>query len=110
MSSIQAEVYFRGPVPSRARLMRTVLNDLRRMNILRQSDEILVDDFRVKQFANVIYDFHRTSALERINAFLNECGVFVCGRYGFWDYSLVPEVITKARKTVDAALEFLKAE
>jgi protoporphyrinogen oxidase len=109
MSSLQAEVYFRGAVPSRNKLVRTVLKDLRSMNILRSSDEILVVDFRVKQFANVIYDFYRSRALEVIEAFLSERGIFACGRYGLWDYSLVPDVITTARKTADAALAFLKA-
>jgi protoporphyrinogen oxidase len=107
MSSIQAEVYFRGRVQNKNRLMSAVLDDLRRMNILRESDEVLVDDFRVKEYANVIYDRHRASALKGINAFLNERRVFVCGRYGLWDYSLVPEVMTRARHTVEAALLFL---
>lgn len=97
-SSLQAEIYFRGKEPSADALIEETATGLRKMNLLRASDQILVQDFRTLPFANVIHDHHRESALRGIRDYLRQENIVPCGRYGVWDYSLVDEVILETQR------------
>lgn len=89
--AIQAEVYFSDKYKALpgdpSALFDIVISDLRRCGFIRDNDTILVRDVMINRYANIIYDFDRSSALATVHAYLDEVGIFYCGRYGNWDHS-----------------------
>jgi protoporphyrinogen oxidase len=88
--AIQAEVYFSDKYRPLERpldeIIETVIVDLRRCDILRDSDTILIQEAEVSRYGNVIYDHDRAAAVATIHAFLDEVGVAYAGRYGEWNH------------------------
>ena len=88
--SVQAEVYYSPkyrPLDKKPEdLIEPVIVDLTRAGILREDDNILFRDARLVQYANVIFDLDRASALETVHGYLDDLGIGYCGRYGDWDY------------------------
>jgi protoporphyrinogen oxidase len=85
--SIQAEVYFsrRRPLPTRD-VLEHVVEDLTRLGILKKYDHIVVAQQQVVPYANVLFDHDRAASLAVVQGYLDEQGVFCCGRYGEWAY------------------------
>jgi protoporphyrinogen oxidase len=108
VASIQAEVYFSEryrPLESPPdALIPRVIDDLTRAGVLRPTDAILFRDAHLSRFANVIYDFERTSALAEIQDHLREIGVRACGRYGEWNHAWTDEAFTSGEQAAEAAL------
>lgn len=109
--AIQAEVYFSGKykpiVTDLEPLFDTVLNDLRRCGFIRDTDKLLVKDTQINRYANVIYDFDRADALAAIHGFLDEIGIFYCGRYGNWDHAWTDEAFVSGEESARKVLEQL---
>jgi protoporphyrinogen oxidase len=106
--AIQAEVYFSDKYKplnvDASSLMKRVLHDLRRCDILRDDDEILMQDVVITRYANVIYDVDRAPALTTIHAFLNDIGIRYCGRYGNWDHAWTDEAFLSGEQTAKSLL------
>jgi protoporphyrinogen oxidase len=106
--SIQVEVYFsdkyrpldRPP----ATLIEPVIDGLRRIGILLEDDAVLFSEARVVRHANIIYDLERTAAVDTVHAFLDEAGVYYCGRYGNWDHAWTDEAFESGERAAHAAL------
>jgi len=87
--SIQAEVYYSRdrPLPCAAEdLPARVVEELVEMKVLRSAGEVMFTRHRVVPFANIIFDHHRAAALAIINAWADEAGILLAGRYGEWGY------------------------
>ncbi len=83
--SLQAEVYSsrNKPLPA-GDIAQRVTQDLRRMKLLQDGDEILFTDTRTSHYANVAFTHAREAAVPRIKAYLETLGIQSCGRYGDW--------------------------
>jgi len=106
--SIQVEVYFSDKYrPARCApeaLIEPVVDGLRHIGILRETDQILFKEARPVRYANVIFDLERASALSTVQAFLDDIGVHRCGRYGDWDHSWTDEAFESGERAARAAL------
>jgi protoporphyrinogen oxidase len=93
--AIQAEVYHSdryrplGMTPEET--VARVVSDLRRCDVLRDDDRLLVAEARNIRYANVIWDEQRAVAVATIHDYLDQIGVIRCGRYGDWDHSWTDE-------------------
>jgi protoporphyrinogen oxidase len=89
--SIQAEVYFsekyKPLLMGLPAVTEIVVDNLRTCGFIRGDDEILMKDAIVSQYANVIFDRDRARAVADIHEYLDEIGIYYCGRYGVWDHS-----------------------
>jgi len=108
--SIQAEVYFSQKYRPLDRLpvecIDPVILDLRRCELIREDDEILFRNATIIPYANVIFDLDRTAAVATVHEYLEETGIFYCGRYGDWAYHWTDEAFmsgeTAAQKVLDS--------
>jgi protoporphyrinogen oxidase len=106
--SIQAELYYsdryrplRVPPDS---LIDTVIADLVRIGVLRESDQTLVREARLVRYANVIYDHDRGAAVETIHGYLDDVAIAYCGRYGDWNHSWTDESFVSGEQAAEGAL------
>ena len=106
--SIQAEIYFSDKYRPLTRsvegLVDTTIDDLRRCGVLTEMDRILVREGRIVRYANVIYDHDRRDALAAVHGFLDDIGVFHCGRYGTWDHAWTDEAFQSGEQAARTAL------
>ena len=106
---IQAEVYFSNKYRPLDRspedCITPVVDDLKRCGLIGENEEILFTDAKIIPYANVIFDFDRSAALSIIQEYLNEIGIYCCGRYGQWGYHWTDESFVSgenaARKILD---------
>jgi protoporphyrinogen oxidase len=110
-SSIQAEVYFSkkympmGGTPES--YIEPVLADLRRVGLLRESDNIVLKAATYAKYANVIFDHDRPKAIATVHGYLDEIGVNYCGRYGDWAYLWTDDSFKSGERAAETALSRL---
>jgi len=63
-----------------------VIADLKRCEVLRETDRILFRHAMHIPYANVIFDLESTASAEAVHGFLGDIGIGYCGRYGDWAY------------------------
>jgi protoporphyrinogen oxidase len=106
--SIQAEVYFsnkyRPFTGSPEDWIQPVINDLRRCGILRENDRILCRKAMLLRYANIIFDLDRAAALKTVHGYLDDLGIYYCGRYGDWGYLWTDESFKSGERAAEAAL------
>jgi protoporphyrinogen oxidase len=108
MGSIQAEVYFsekyKPLTGSPDDWIEPVIRDLRRVGLLRESDEILSKKAMLLRYANIIFDLDRADALETVHGYLDDIGIAYCGRYGDWGYMWTDESFKSGELAAERAL------
>jgi len=106
--SIQAEVYFskkyRPLTGSPDEWIEPVIAGLRKCGILRDSDKILTRHAKLVEYANVIFDLDRMSAVETVHGYLDDVGISYCGRYGDWGYMWTDESFISGERAAERAL------
>lgn len=107
--TIQAEVYFSDKYkPLRITptdLIEPAIADLRRCGFIRDRDSVVLRDTVVNRYANVIYDRDRAAALAKVHGFLDDVGVYYCGRYGNWDHAWTDQSFISGESAARKALE-----
>jgi protoporphyrinogen oxidase len=100
--SVQAEVYFsrRRPLPA-ADVVEPVVDDLRRLGILKKYDHIVFAVQQTVPYANVLFDHDRAPSLATVQGYLAERGVVCCGRYGEWAYYWSDDAILSGRRAAE---------
>ena len=93
--------------PKSEDLVDPVIHDLVRCGLIDDSDEILYKGAVLCEYANIIFDHDRESALETVHGFLEDVGIARCGRYGDWGYMWTDDSFTSGER---AAEEVLRAE
>jgi protoporphyrinogen oxidase len=110
--TIQAEIYFSDKYKPLRRqpheFIEPVIADLRRVGFIRDDDKILLKDADVNRYANVIYDFDRTAALSAVHGFLDEVGIYYCGRYGDWNHAWTDEAFLSGEAAAKRSVESLR--
>ena len=106
--SIQAECYYSRKYrpldrPAEA-CIDPVVQDLRRIGVLRDSDQIMFKNVMHIDYANVIFDLERASSLKIVHGFLDEIGIAYCGRYGDWEYIWTDESFVSGERAAERAL------
>jgi len=108
--SLQVECYFskkyRPLTSAPDDFIEPVINDLRRVGILRDSDNILFKNTIYVEYANVIFDLEYRPALQIVHGYLKELEIKYCGRYGDWAYIWTDEAFLSGER---AANELLRA-
>lgn len=107
--SIQAELYYSDkyrPLDRKPEeLIPTVLNDLYRCGLLKESDQILYTGVMYLPYANIIFDLDRADALTTVHGYLDDIGIAYCGRYGEWGYMWTDESFMSGEKAAQNVLE-----
>ncbi len=87
MSSISAEVAYSPERPiDKAGIVERVVEDLRRVRVLRPEDRVAFSAIRDIPYGYCIHDFHRKAAVRTVRNWLLERDVIATGRYGLWNY------------------------
>jgi protoporphyrinogen oxidase len=109
--SIQAELYYSDkyrPLDKHPEeLVDPTINDLKRCGLIREEDRIITSDYRLVQYANVIYDHDRADALNKVQEFLDEKKIQCCGRYGEWGYYWTDESFKSGESAAQRILDSL---
>jgi UDP-galactopyranose mutase len=85
-------------------LFDKAIKDLRRVDILGNSDEIAARLYLPIPYAYVVYDHNRSAALKTIQAFLSKNSIYSIGRYGGWKYSFMEESILDGKQLAESLL------
>jgi hypothetical protein len=56
------------------------------------------------KYANIIFDLDRSAALKIVHGYLDEIGIYYCGRYGDWGYLWTDESFKSGEAAAEAAL------
>ena len=93
--NIQAEIYFSEKykplhLPPESFINPTIYG-LQKCGILKKEDKIVYKEANLIPYANIIFDFERTSNLEIVHRYLDEIGISYCGRYGDWENWMTDE-------------------
>ena len=108
-SSIQADAYFsrkyRPLDRSPQECIESTIADLRRCGLIRADDKIIFQNARIIPYANIIYDLDRYDALAIVHGYLDDIGVFYCGRYGEWNHYWTDEAFVSGEKAAQKVLD-----
>ena len=77
--------------------VRKVKDELLEMGLLENDDAITSTNGRYVRRGQIIYDHNRKSALQIVNAFLDNMGVVRVGRYAEWKYMMTHDCVLKAK-------------
>lgn len=106
--SIQAEVYFSDKYKPMTGTpedwIEPVIRDLRRMDLIREEDQIVYRNARFLKYANIIFDLQRADALKIVHGYLDDLGIAYCGRYGDWGYMWTDESFKSGEQAAEKAL------
>jgi protoporphyrinogen oxidase len=109
--SIQAEIYYSNKYRPLDRspesFIEPVIHDLKCCGIIQENDKILLSEARLIPYANVIFDLERPEALAKIHDYLDEIGIFYCGRYGLWGYHWTDESFISGEDAANRIIELL---
>lgn len=100
--AIQAECYYsekyRPLDVTPDELIQPVIDDLIKIGMMREDDEILHKDARFIPHANIIFDLDREEALPIVHAWLDKMGITYAGRYGEWGYQWTDEAFKSGER------------
>jgi protoporphyrinogen oxidase len=107
--SIQAEIYYSAkyrPLDrSPMELVPSAIEDLRKCGLIRDGDRILHQNAMVTEYANVIFDLDRKAAVQTVHGFLDDIGIYYCGRYGEWGYQWTDEAFKSGESAAQQVLD-----
>ncbi len=88
--AVQVEVYYSDKYKPRELAVDdhvpVVLDDLRRIGMLREEDTVVHASAHLIPYANVIFDLESRPSAALVHEYLTSVGIEVCGRYGDWGY------------------------
>ncbi len=101
-SSLYVEVAYskRKPIDKDKVVLRSI-EDLKKLGVLNQKDNILVQDINDIEYGYPIYDYNYSSARDTISKFLNQNNITCCGRYGSWRYMSMEDVVLQGKEIAD---------
>jgi protoporphyrinogen oxidase len=83
------------------KLESQILAGLREAGVLRAGDRLVAKAWMPVKVGYVVYDFHRTPAVNAIFKHLASRGVDSIGRYGGWKYSFMEETILDGKRCAE---------
>lgn len=107
--AIQVEVYFSDKYKpfdgNMNNVLEEVIQNLHKMEVLRESDTILFKEARYVPWANVIFDLDTQAAVETVHSYLDEIQITYCGRYGDWAYIWTDESYLSGQKAAQKVVD-----
>jgi protoporphyrinogen oxidase len=101
-SSLYIEVSYSNEKPiDKARVLEQVKRDIRKTGLVKESDQIVIEQCFDIPCAYVIYDRNHKRNVSLIREFLRANQVLTIGRYGAWEYSGMEDAIVHGRKTAE---------
>lgn len=102
-STIQAEVYF-----SRYKQLHMSLDEVKEkvksdfidMKLFDYED-IVVEDVRVKKYANILFTKGTYVKRKRVHEYLDSIGIYYSGRFGEWEYLWADQSYISGKKTAE---------
>jgi len=82
-------------------LIEDTIRDLRKAGILKDNDEIVLEDIRTLSPAYVIYDLNHRQNVNLIHGFLKQNEIYACGRFGEWEYLNMDHSILSGKKIAE---------
>ncbi len=105
-SSISAEVAYSAERPvDKSAIVERVVDDLRRVRLLRPDDRVVFTMTRDIRYAYCIHDFHRKTAVRTVRNWLLAHDVIATGRYGLWNYFWSHEAMMSGMQAGERALK-----
>jgi len=100
--SLYAEVSYsdRKPIHKR-KVISKITQDLKKCGLLSSKSKICAKDINDIEYGYPIYDRRYKAAREKILSFLNENGIFPCGRYGSWKYMSMEDAILDGKRVAE---------
>ena len=110
--SIQAECYYSNkyrPFDQKPEdLIQPVIDDLKKVGLLREDEEIVHTDARLIPYANIIFDLDRETALPVVHDYLESIGIIYAGRFGEWGYQWTDEAFVSGERGARKVIERLE--
>ena len=104
--SLYVEVSYSKDKPiNKNNILLRIKEDLERVGILSKKDKICVEDINDIKYGYPIYDRNYLLARERIIKFLAQNGIICCGRFGFWRYMSMEDVILNGKEVAECLLK-----
>ncbi|MBL7196853.1 MAG: FAD-dependent oxidoreductase [Candidatus Omnitrophica bacterium] len=101
-SSLYAEVSYSPDRPvNKKDLVKRILKDLRKVEILSAADTIEVCEPVDIEYAYIIYDRNYTESTKTIREYLNQHHIYPIGRYGRWKYMTMEDTILDGKKIAE---------
>lgn len=104
--SLYAEVaYSKNKPVDKNKIISQSIKDLKKINILRAQEDILVQDINDIKYGYPIYDFNYRLAREGIVKFLAQNNIISCGRYGSWRYMSMEDVLLEGKNVAGQIMD-----
>ena len=98
-SSITAEVSFSATKQvDHRKIGQKVVDDLMSAGILGRQDKILAMDVTNLEPAYVVYNHSHSDDVKQIRNFLKSEAIYVCGRFGEWEYLNMDQAILSGKR------------
>ena len=78
-------------------MAKRAIEDLKKANILLESDNIVYQHTYDIKYGYVIYDEYKKQSVKKIHDFLKPYNIIPCGRYGLWAYLWSDEAIMSGK-------------
>ncbi len=102
-SSVYAEMSYSPTRPiDKKRAPERVRQGLIKMGILRKSDKIAATFVADIKNAYVVYDAHRTQAVDTIQSYYRSQGIISTGRWGNWEYASMEDALWQGEAALKA--------
>ena len=83
-----------------------MIDDLKRMGVFKEDENIVFSEARFIEYANVIFDLDSGPCAKAVQDYLTDVGITYCGRYGDWAYIWTDQSFlsgeTAAQRLLDA--------
>jgi protoporphyrinogen oxidase len=104
MFSLYAEAaYSRRRPLDRRTIVRRMIDDLRRVGILKKGDRIVAEETNDIAYGYPVYDGAYRASREEIIDFLARHGILCAGRYGAWKYFSMEDSLLDGKRAAEAA-------
>jgi protoporphyrinogen oxidase len=106
--AIQAEIYFsekyRPLTGSPDDWIEPAIDALIKTGVVKNREEIIHKSTVFIPFGNIIFDLDRTEAVKIVHGYLQDIGIYACGRFGEWGYIWTDHAFMSGEKAAKLAL------
>ncbi len=82
-----------------------VIDDLKRMGVFKEDENIVFSEARFIEYANVIFDLDSGPCARIVQDHLDELGISYCGRYGDWAYIWTDESFISGERAAQRLMD-----
>lgn len=83
------------------RFFKLILNQIIKIGVIKNESDILSKSIEKVKYAYVVYDRERNTSIKIIKDYLMRYNIHSIGRYGGWEYSVIPDCIMSGKEIAD---------